>query len=62
MKNESIQCSLDIILAVLIIGVSLVTGFCIGVGWLQDKAAEAGVGHYTVNSTNGVTQFQFKTK
>lgn len=60
--KSTFQCLFDVGVVTLIIGVALLIGFCVGVGWMQDKAAKAGAGHYTVNSTNGVTQFQFKAQ
>ncbi len=48
---------------VVIIG--LLIAFCIGLlegaRATQKLAIKAGVGHYTVNPTNGITQFEFKT-
>lgn len=52
--------TIDTVLIFVILALAIVTGFCIGIIYTQELAAKAGAGHYTVNPTNGITQFQFK--
>ena len=50
----------EAVLLIFMLALSLVIGFCFGTIWTQNRAAEAGVGQYSVNATNGITQFQFR--
>lgn len=53
----------DLVTISLIMGIAILAfmvGVITGVKTMQTNAIEAGVAHYTVNSTNGITQFKYK--
>lgn len=56
MKNKDlIVCG-----GILIAAIAFFGGVLYGANAIQRSAIKAGVAHYTVNPTNGITQFEFK--
>lgn len=60
MNKKLIEAVLEIVVILLITILAFIAGSESGVNKANKAAIRAGVAHYTVNPTNGITQFEFK--
>lgn len=60
MNKKIIETVLEIVVILVVATFAFLSGLEIGIKKIHKAAIQAGVAHYTVNPTNGITQFEFK--
>jgi hypothetical protein len=60
MNKKLIETVLEIVVILVTAIFAFISGIGVGIKKTHKAAIQAGVAHYTVNPTNGITQFEFK--